>query len=501
MDGWVGDLIGGSCSCGGGGVRVGNAEHIFFGKTLRLWRGSHRGFARRPVGGVLMSRGRHDRRLVSVLGLLAIWAAAPGCLRSTGLRASRYLPVEETNLPASERAAEGEGGTRAGGVGVADQAVTAPVLGGASAAAAGFDPNAPDPEPLPELPAGLAQADSAQAGASGRSSAAAGLAEGGSAPAPAPAVTANTSGQVKTVVSAVEPRETKSPVAAGTPMLDEALRRVEAVNEERKREHEKEQEKPGAGRAADSSIAMLVGRGSDTAEGGEPERSAKFEPGAAAEPARAGSSPPQELPELSVNEPATSGKSAVPAPAADQPEPQESPAHAQPPAAPAPPCTTEPDPPASQKSTHAEPQAPTTQAEPQAPTSSAHLKIADLKICRRVDGFAQVTPLDTPLQPGSLFLLYCELDGLNYEPRMGNFISRVSSRVEIRPSTSDQPVWARDLGIAEDICRRERKDYYVTYRVLLPSSLPPGDYVLRLTQTDLVSHSSADSELPLSVTR
>jgi hypothetical protein len=61
--------------------------------------------------------------------------------------------------------------------------------------------------------------------------------------------------------------------------------------------------------------------------------------------------------------------------------------------------------------------------------------------------------------------------------------------------------WEQSLGETEDQCRSRRRDNYVNYRVTLPSTLPAGDYRLRLIQTDLVGKRTASSELSLTIPR
>lgn len=133
------------------------------------------------------------------------------------------------------------------------------------------------------------------------------------------------------------------------------------------------------------------------------------------------------------------------------------------------------------------------------PKQEPGLKIAELKLCRRVDGFGAFSPIETPLKPGSLVLVYCEMAGIGYEARGETFVSRLGSRLSIRSSKDQNIVWERDLGIAEDICHKERRDYYVTYRVLLPGTLAPGTYVLELAQTDLLTKRTTTANLALSI--
>ena len=126
--------------------------------------------------------------------------------------------------------------------------------------------------------------------------------------------------------------------------------------------------------------------------------------------------------------------------------------------------------------------------------------ISELRLCRKVSGFGSFEPLnENSVKAGQPFLIYCEMTGLRYEAKDDGFVSRLSSRIEIRPAGGGPIQWEHELGAAEDVCRRRRHDYYVNYRVDLPKSLAPGSYDLRLTQTDLVANRATSAEIPLSI--
>ena len=98
-------------------------------------------------------------------------------------------------------------------------------------------------------------------------------------------------------------------------------------------------------------------------------------------------------------------------------------------------------------------------------------------------------------------VVICELAGLRFQAHDGGFTSRLSSKVELISASSGTKVWERELGEVEDQCRCRRRDNYVSAKIRLPSTVPPGSYRLRLSQTDQTAHQSASAELPLSITR
>jgi hypothetical protein len=128
------------------------------------------------------------------------------------------------------------------------------------------------------------------------------------------------------------------------------------------------------------------------------------------------------------------------------------------------------------------------------------LGIGDLRLCRRVFGFGSFEPLgDERVKVGQHVLIYCELNGIQYEERGADYVSRISSRVEIKPARGGPVLWSRELGDAQDLCRRRRRDYYVNCVFDLPKTLGPGSYRLRLLQTDLVAGRSTSSDILLEI--
>jgi hypothetical protein len=128
------------------------------------------------------------------------------------------------------------------------------------------------------------------------------------------------------------------------------------------------------------------------------------------------------------------------------------------------------------------------------------LGIGKLCLCRKIVGFGLFEPLREPrIKVGKRILLYCEMTGMQYEPREASFASRLSSKIEIGSVQGSQFQWAHELGPAEDVCASRRHDFFVNYVFKLPQSLPPGSYRLRLTQTDLVANRTTSSEIPLEI--
>jgi hypothetical protein len=134
--------------------------------------------------------------------------------------------------------------------------------------------------------------------------------------------------------------------------------------------------------------------------------------------------------------------------------------------------------------------------------AQAPLEITELKLCRKVNGFGNIEPLEPPSRKvGQAVVLYCELTGLAYEPTGPSFRSRVSAQVELIADGSETAVWTHSLGTAEDACRRRRRDFFVGHMFTLPESVVEGKYRMRLTEKDLVTDHVATRETTINVVK
>lgn len=127
------------------------------------------------------------------------------------------------------------------------------------------------------------------------------------------------------------------------------------------------------------------------------------------------------------------------------------------------------------------------------------LGVNALELCRKIDGFGSFETIDPQaLKPGRPVLVYCELAGLRYAQEGDEFVSRVTTKIELLKADDGAKVWEIE-GEAEDRCRRRRRDSYISTLVNLPETIEPGAYSLRLTQTDETAGASASSELAVTI--
>lgn len=143
-------------------------------------------------------------------------------------------------------------------------------------------------------------------------------------------------------------------------------------------------------------------------------------------------------------------------------------------------------------------------AETEAPSPPADaepdLEISELRLCRKVNGFGSYEPADPDAcRAGQLAFLYCEMEGVRARVEGDLFRYRLSSTVEVLPESGDHPIWSQALGIADDVCHRRRRDYYLHGRFQLPESLAPGRYRLRLVQRDQVADRETSRSIAITI--
>ncbi len=128
------------------------------------------------------------------------------------------------------------------------------------------------------------------------------------------------------------------------------------------------------------------------------------------------------------------------------------------------------------------------------------LRIADSRICTRVDGYRSFLAADpTACRAGQNLLVYCELEGVNYEPVGSGYRSELELRVELVYAESGRVVWSDDRPVTDETVA-PRQDYFLTYKDwTLPEPLEPGRYLLNMRIEDERSGDAARRGLMLTI--
>ncbi len=133
----------------------------------------------------------------------------------------------------------------------------------------------------------------------------------------------------------------------------------------------------------------------------------------------------------------------------------------------------------------------------------ARLEVAKACFCHKITNFGNYERFARDeFHAGQPVLLYVEMR--NFDSRLsaaGLFHTRLRSRIEIHAGEGQagELLEAMDLGVTEDTCRSQRTDYFHSYRLEIPRSLPSGRYQIRLQVIDENSGKSAEEWLPLQI--
>ncbi len=129
----------------------------------------------------------------------------------------------------------------------------------------------------------------------------------------------------------------------------------------------------------------------------------------------------------------------------------------------------------------------------------ADLKLRHLALCRQIQTFGDYQPFEkNAFSPGQGVLLYVEIENFTSRPTGdGRLETLLRSMITIREGSGDGRI-VREIpvgGVTPDICRTTRRDYFHNYEFKFPRTLPLGNYVLRLTVTDLHGNKKASESL------
>ncbi len=128
----------------------------------------------------------------------------------------------------------------------------------------------------------------------------------------------------------------------------------------------------------------------------------------------------------------------------------------------------------------------------------ARLALSHLALCRRIQGFGDFEPFEkNEFSPGQAVLLYAEIKNFTSLPHGdGRQKTLLKSLITIRADSDDGDIVQQiPVGPTTDLCRTTRRDYYHNYEFQIPRSLPLGNYLLRLTVTDMLGNKVASESL------
>jgi hypothetical protein len=137
----------------------------------------------------------------------------------------------------------------------------------------------------------------------------------------------------------------------------------------------------------------------------------------------------------------------------------------------------------------------------QLPRDRATLQVRRFILCDRIDGLARVHPsASSHIRPGQNLLLYAELAGVSegVGAHAQERVIKIAATLELWPKDAGAAAWSQALGEAEDQFATPRQAHFAGYRMKVPN-LPPGDYELRLVQTDILAGVVAETSTRVTI--
>jgi hypothetical protein len=115
----------------------------------------------------------------------------------------------------------------------------------------------------------------------------------------------------------------------------------------------------------------------------------------------------------------------------------------------------------------------------------SNLEVRSAAFCTSVESFGVITKFAAPqFRPNQEMLLYCELDNFVAEPVKDGYETQLQGSYEIVDSAGRR-IADQLLPVDSDVCRNQRRDYFIAYRIYMPSQIPAGRYQLKLTIEDM----------------
>jgi hypothetical protein len=133
---------------------------------------------------------------------------------------------------------------------------------------------------------------------------------------------------------------------------------------------------------------------------------------------------------------------------------------------------------------------------------SAELTIPTVAFCTKVTNFGiydEMPPgMLRPHQANNVIVYWevknCRMD----ETDDGRFHASLSSRLEL--FTSDgKTLWVDEQSRIEDYSKQRREDFFLAQLITLPANLAPGDYILKVSMTDLLASKTNQATHPFTI--
>jgi hypothetical protein len=134
--------------------------------------------------------------------------------------------------------------------------------------------------------------------------------------------------------------------------------------------------------------------------------------------------------------------------------------------------------------------------------SLADLTIPTLALCQEVRGFGNYTPFDgdPPHFAAGVdhpMILYCEVQNFSSQLNQNKMWQTELVQDAVLYTEGGMSVWNDRSRPINDTARGRRQDFFIVQKMTLPSTLPMGKYLLKVSIEDKQSHHVAEATQPL----
>jgi hypothetical protein len=127
------------------------------------------------------------------------------------------------------------------------------------------------------------------------------------------------------------------------------------------------------------------------------------------------------------------------------------------------------------------------------------LSLRNFSFCKNVYGYGAIEPYDADrFSPGEQVSLYVEVENYHSRSTEKGYCTSLGSTYEILNEQHER-VGGGAMPDVDDCCRSRRRDFHIQYGIVLPKTLAPGKYDLKLIvkdrQSDKIGHASVAFEI------
>ncbi len=133
--------------------------------------------------------------------------------------------------------------------------------------------------------------------------------------------------------------------------------------------------------------------------------------------------------------------------------------------------------------------------------AASNLEVHNATFCSKVDGFGVIEKFaQYHFRPEQEVLLYCELDNFVSDQVTDGYETKLQGSYEI-VNSDGRRVADQTLPMDAHVCRNQRRDYFIAYRLYMPRSIEQGKHNLRLTIEDLKGQKYGQTSLEFHIVK